>query len=231
MYYDDDDLRASPSHPGGDPGTAYLKRETGAPWLALGAGVLAALAGIAYYEKATRNTVAQRDADSAPGRTARRRRFGRYAVTGRTVTIGRPRAELYSFWRSFSNLPRFMQNVRDVQEDGDVTRWTVRGPLGRDIHLETRIVEERDGEIIAWRSTESSDIDTEGKVMFRDASAGRGTEVEAIIAYVPPAGELGRWVAKAFQAEPTLQGRRELRRFKMLMETGEIATNRNRNAA
>jgi uncharacterized membrane protein len=97
--------------------------------------------------------------------------------------------------------------------------------------VETRIVEERAGELIAWRSTEASDIDTEGRVTFRDAPAGRGAEIEAIVAYRPPAGELGRWIAKLFQAEPSLQGRRELKRFKMLMETGEIATNRNRKAA
>ena len=66
---------------------------------------------------------------------------------------------------------------------------------------------------------------------FRDAPGGRGTEVEAIIAYVPPAGELGRWVAKLFQAEPAIQGRRELKRFKMLMETGEIATSATRKPA
>jgi uncharacterized membrane protein len=92
----------------------------------------------------------------------------------------------------------------------------------------TRIVADHEGEQIAWRSTEESDIDTEGKVMFRDAPGGRGTEVEAIISYVPPAGEIGRWVAKVLQAEPALQARRELKRFKMLMEAGEIATSATR---
>jgi uncharacterized membrane protein len=149
-------------------------------------------------------------------------------VTGRTVTINRPRSELYAFWRDFSNLPDFMTNVKSVEVDGDLTRWTIAGPMGRDVRVETRIVDEREGAQIAWRSTEASDIETEGKVTFRDAPAGRGTEVEAIIAYVPPGGSLGRWIATAFQAEPRLQGRRELKRFKMLMEAGEIATNATR---
>ena len=94
-----------------------------------------------------------------------------------------------------------------------------------------RIIDDRENEQIAWRSTENSEVDTEGKVMFREAPAGRGTEVEALIAYVPPAGELGRWIAKVFQAEPAMQGRRELRRLKMLLETGEIATASNRKPA
>lgn len=162
--------------------------------------------------------------DSAPGRTSLSKRFGDYAVSGRTVTINKPRAELYAFWRDFSNLPQFMKEVEAISEDADgTTRWTVRAPAGRTVELETEIVEDRQDELIAWRSTDNSDIDTEGRVTFRDAPGGRGTEVEAIIAYKPPAGELGRIIAKLFQHEPEIQGRRELRRFKMLMETGEVA--------
>jgi uncharacterized membrane protein len=198
--------------------------------LAAGLGALAGAAALVWYEQATRNPRPRRRPDSAPGRTARQLRFGRYAVTGRTVTINRPRSEIYAFWRDFANLPRFMTHVEAVETQGDLTRWTISGPFGRDVSLATRIVDDRPGEQIAWRSTEDSDIDTEGKVTFRDAPAGRGTEVEAIVSYVPPAGEIGRWVAKILQAEPALQTRRELKRLKMLMEAGEIATGATRPA-
>jgi uncharacterized membrane protein len=197
---------------------------------AAGIGALAGAAAIVWYEQATRNPRPLRRPDSAPGRTARQARFGRYAVAGRTVTINKPRAEVFAFWRDFGNLPHFMSHVKAVETQGDLTRWTIEGPFGRDFRLETRIVDDREGEQIAWRSTEASDIDTEGKVMFRDAPGGRGTQVEAIISYVPPAGEIGRWVAKVLQAEPALQSRRELKRLKMLMEAGEIATNATRPA-
>lgn len=169
--------------------------------------------------------------DSAPGRTARRSRFGDYAVTGRTVTIHRPRQEVYEFWRNFSNLPRFMENVDKVEEEGDITHWTIRAPAGTTVTLDTRITEDRPGEQIAWRSVEGSDIRTEGKLLLRDAPAGRGTIVTAIIAWVPPAGELGQMLAKLWGREPELQTRHELKRLKMLMETGEIATARRRPAA
>ncbi|WP_375257870.1 SRPBCC family protein [Citreimonas sp.] len=196
-------------------------------------GLLAAatvgVVGLTFlYQQQTRNSVPHRPGDSAPGRTARQTRFGRYAVVGRAITIAKPRAEVFAFWRDFANLPRFMQNVRHVEQDGELTRWTIAGPMGHDVHLETRIVADRPESEIAWRSTENSEIDTEGKILFCDAPGERGTEIEAIVAYVPPMGELGRWVAKAFQAEPHLQGRRELKRLKMLMETGEIATSANR---
>lgn len=197
---------------------------TGVGWGIFGLGMVLGVAGIALYQRNTRNQVAHRPPDSAPGRTARRLGFGRYAVTGRTVTINRPREELYAYWRDFANLPRFMENVKDVAVDGDQARWTIAAPAGREVHVETRIVQEREGEFIAWQSTDASDIDTQGKVTFRDAPAGRGTEVETIVAYVPPAGEIGRLIARLFQREPGVQGRRELKRFKMLMETGEVAT-------
>ena len=189
----------------------------------LGAGALLGLL-------AARASRSQPAGDSAPGRTARGRPwFGDYAVVGRTVTINKPRAELYAFWRDFANLPRFMENVDSVRTAGDGrTEWTIRAPGGRSVAVETEVVEDREGELIAWRSTPGSQIDTEGRVTFRDAPAGRGTRVEALIAYKPPAGELGRLAAKIFQREPHIQGRRELKRFKMLMETGEVATSQMR---
>jgi len=200
------------------------------PLVALGVAALAA--GVAFAAIQVRNGRKGRPPDSAPGRTAKGRgQFGGYAVVGRTVTINKPRAELYAFWRDFRNLPRFMENVESVAVEGDRTVWTISAPMGRSVKLETEIVEERENELIAWRSVEGSEIDAEGRVTFRDAPKDRGTRVEAIVAYKPPAGELGRLVAKLFRREPEMQGRHELKRFKMLMETGEIASSDNRREA
>lgn len=194
--------------------------------------VAAAVGGAVAIAIANNNRRRSRPPDSAPGRTARQLRFGGYAVVGRTVTINKPRAELYAFWRKFDNLPRFMENVQSVtSEKAGRTTWTIAAPAGQTVEVETEIVEERENELIAWRSTPSSQIQTEGRVSFRDAPAGRGTYVEAIVAYRPPGGEVGRLIAKLFQREPNIQGRRELKRFKMLMETGEVATSENRRAA
>ncbi|WP_292037182.1 MULTISPECIES: SRPBCC family protein [unclassified Brevundimonas] len=138
------------------------------------------------------------------------------------VMINRPRFDLYAFWREFRNLPLFMPNVRSVSADG--RDWTIAGPGGFDVELETEIVEDRPGEKIAWRSTEAADVDHEGWVEFRDNAFGRGTEVRVMISYDPPAGAVGKLVAKVMQREPRIQARRELRRFKQLMETGEVST-------
>ena len=99
----------------------------------------------------------------------------------------------------------------------------VRAPAGRAVEWDAIITEDEPGERIAWASTEGADVANSGRITFRDAGA-RGTVVTATILYDPPAGIIGKVVAKMFQREPAIQARRDLRRFKQLMETGEVAT-------
>ena len=147
------------------------------------------------------------------------------SLVGRTVTINRPRAELYAYWRDFGNLASFMDNVVQVDRVDHVrSHWVVKAPAGRTVEWDAVITEDREGEMIAWQSAEDADVPNSGRIEFRDASGGRGTAVTATIVYDPPAGVIGKVVAKIFQREPAIQIRRDLRRFKQLMETGEIAT-------
>ncbi|MDB5507458.1 MAG: Polyketide cyclase / dehydrase and lipid transport [Devosia sp.] len=167
--------------------------------------------------------------DDAPKRARRDDTEGNLAIVGRSITINRPRAELYAYWRDFSNLPSFMHAVKSIRMEGsDRTVWTIKAPAGQTVEIETAVTEDVEGEVIGWDSTENSQIETKGRVTFADAPADRGTIVTAEIAYTPPAGNLGRLVAKLFMAEPNIQARHELKRFKMLMEAGEIATGDNR---
>lgn len=197
-----------------------------------GAALSAAGLGIAVGAVAVGALIGQRkgrSSDDAPGYTARRN-FGDYSVAGRTVTIRKPRSELYAFWRKFENLAGFMENLDKVEQRGPDGRavWTIKAPGGRTVDVETEIVREETGELIAWRSVEGSDIATEGRVSFADAPGDRGTRVTLIVAYQPPAGALGKAVASAFLREPQIQARHDLKRLKMLMETGEIATSATR---
>ena len=158
---------------------------------------------------------------------------GRFdAASVRAVMINRPREELYAFWRDHRNLPAFMESLKSaaVLESGR-SKWMIEGPGGSEYELVSEIVEDRPGERIAWRCTEESEIDHEGWIEFRDNRFGRGTEVRLFISYDPPAGTLGKLVAKVMQREPRIQARRELRRFKQLMETGEVSTSRAPRAA
>jgi len=146
------------------------------------------------------------------------------ALTARAVTINRPRDELFAYWRDFGNLASFMDNVVRVDVlDEKRSHWVVKAPGGKTVEWDSTITEERDGELIAWASEEGADVPNSGRIDFQDAGA-RGTVVTATILYDPPGGTIGKVIAKMFQREPAIQARRDLRRFKQLMETGEIAT-------
>lgn len=166
--------------------------------------------------------------DDAPKRAERDDRDGHLAIVGKSVTINRPRAELFAYWRDFANLPTFMNAIERVDLQGETrSSWTIKAPAGQQVKIETELVDVIENEAIGWRSVDGSQIRTNGKVTFEDAPADRGTIVTAEIGYEPPGGDLGRLIAKLFQAEPNVQARHELKRFKMLMETGEIATGAN----
>ena len=166
--------------------------------------------------------------DDAPARVSKssdvRTRVGEGSVSGHTETINRPRREIYDFWRDFSNLARVMDNVEAVTVLDDTrSHWVVSGPSGR-LEWDAVITEDEPGRRIAWRSAENADVQHSGWVEFRDAPPGRGSWVTAAIAYNPPAGIIGKAVAKLSQREPSIQARRDLRRLKQFLETGEIAT-------
>jgi uncharacterized membrane protein len=163
----------------------------------------------------------------APKWTLRDRPEGdKGALVGRSTTINLPRQDVYARWRDFTRFPDFMDNVRSVEKvDDKVSRWTIEAPGGTSVELLTELTHDIPGERIAWRSVEGSQITTAGEAIFSDAPPGRGTVVSLVMTYDPPAGALGKLVAKLFQREPAIQARRDLRRFKQLLETGEVTVN------
>ena len=151
------------------------------------------------------------------------------ALIEEAVTIDRPASELYAFWREPANLAGVMENVVSIDKLDDTrSRWTVKAPAGKDVSWESVITNDVPNRELSWQSAEGADIANSGRIRFEDAGT-RGTVVRATIAYDPPAGVVGQLVAKLFQREPRIQTRRDLHRFKQLMETGEITTSaRNR---
>ncbi|PYP78288.1 MAG: hypothetical protein DMD35_11810 [Gemmatimonadetes bacterium] len=147
----------------------------------------------------------------------------------RSVTIERPREELFAFWRDFENLPRFMEHLVSVRVESPTrTRWKARAPAGRTVEWDAEIVNEVPNEIIAWKSVGEPDVANAGSVHFSDAPGDRGTIVRVILDYEPPAGRVGAMLSHFFSEEPEHQIREDLRKFKQLMETGEITTSARR---
>lgn len=146
------------------------------------------------------------------------------ALLAETVTINRPARELFDFWRDPANLAQVMENIRAIEPiDANRSRWTVKAPAGHEVSWESVITNEVPGREITWQSAPGAEIDNSGRIEFRDAGE-RGTVVRATIAYDPPGGAIGQFIAKLFQREPRIQTRRDLHRFKQLMEAGEVAT-------
>jgi uncharacterized membrane protein len=141
----------------------------------------------------------------------------------KSIAINRSPEELYRFWRDFENLPRFMYHLESVQTSADGrSHWVAKAPAGMTVKWDAEITEDRRNEFIAWRSLEGADVDNTGSVRFERAPGGRGTIVRVDIKYNPPGGIIGAGLAKLFGEEPEQQMDDDLRRFKQVVETGEV---------
>jgi uncharacterized membrane protein len=153
------------------------------------------------------------------GRAAQKR--GIYVT--RSITVSHPVSEVYSFWHNFENLPRFMDHLESVRTlDERRSHWKARAPAGMTVEWDAEIIEDRPNELIAWRAVENADVPNAGTVRFNPAPGNRGTEITVELRYEPLAGKLGAVVAKLFGEEPGQQIDGDLRRFKQVLETGEV---------
>lgn len=200
-------------------GLTRLKRNG---WLPAGLGALLLRRGVTahcdLYEALGMNTAANRD----DTRVALRGSRGVNVLE--SVTINRPVAELYRFWRNLENLPWFMRHLESVEKVTDtISHWRAKGPAGLSVEWDAEIYNEEPDKLIAWRSLEGSDVVSAGSVNF-DAAGGRGTRVTVHLQYSPPGGKVGAAVAKWFGRDAETEIREDLRRFKQLVEAGEVPT-------
>lgn len=177
--------------------------------------VYRALGGPARLEQARRPRTA----------SAGRPRESTPAMVTRSVTISQPADTLYEAWRDPDQFSQVMGHFAEVTAvDEDHYRWTVHLPGGREVSWETRIVEAEPGERLRWETAGPSVVAHEGSVRFRPASGDRGTVVTLSVRFDPPGGPLGRALLDQLEPVPGAVAGNALRRFKSLVETGEIAT-------
>lgn len=143
----------------------------------------------------------------------------------RSITINSSRGEMFRFWRNFDNLPRFMENLESVTPiDENRSHWVAKGPGGKKLEWDAEIYNEKENQLIAWRSLSGSDITNAGSVHFEEAPGGRGTLLKVVLNYNPPGGKPAALFAKLFGQEPGQLVERNLKRLKQFIETGEIPT-------
>jgi uncharacterized membrane protein len=191
--------------------------------------MLAAAGGTLIYRGATGYcpVYAAAGVSTANGDTDTREELGGSGgiLVEEAMTINRPAAELYNFWRALENLPMFMRHLVSVHRvDPQRSHWVAKAPAGQTVEWVAEIINEIPNELIAWRTVDGSDVVSAGSVHFERAPAGRGTKVRVRMQYDPPAGKLGSVVAWMFGDEPSQTIQEDLRRFKQMMEGGEIPT-------
>jgi uncharacterized membrane protein len=161
----------------------------------------------------------------------------------KAITVLRPLEEVYRFWVDFQNMPRFMSHLDSVEStDGGRSRWRSRSDEGESMEWESEVIEQVPNEMIAWQSTLGSDVKNRGAAYFSEAPGDRGTEVRVELTFDQPGGKLGdrgtevrveltfdqpggklgSLFSKLFGEDPGTQVSRDLRRFKQILETGEV---------
>jgi uncharacterized membrane protein len=187
----------------------------------VGMVIAAAGGGLLFLGTTGKNPVAQ----AAGVHVVETRQGGRRIEIVKSMTINRPAAELFAFWRDFQHLPRIMPHLRSVDVLSERrSRWVAEAPGGFTVEWDAEIVNEKPQALIAWQSCAGSDVANWGVVRFAELSGGRGTEVKVELEYESPAGTTGAVLAKLFGKEPSQQVEDGLRRFKQMMETGEVPT-------
>ncbi len=183
-------------------------------------GILTAIAGggLAYHGATAEKSLTDKVSDAVG--------LDKALKVEKTVTIDKPAEELYNYWHDFENLPTFMKHVKSVtvSEGGKRSHWVANAPLGQEVEWDAEVIKDEPNRLIAWASIEGADVDNSGFVRFTPAPGDRGTEVKVVLEYEIAGGKLTAALAKLFGEEPEQQVGDELRRFKQLMEAGEIAT-------
>jgi uncharacterized membrane protein len=120
------------------------------------------------------------------------------ARVSKSVTVQRSPEELYEVWRDRELLPRFARE------------WGAT------------VIDDQPGERIAWRSSDHARIGHSGTVSFKPAPGDRGTELTIESRYSAPGGQIGAAALKLLGRDPATQLADELRRFKQIVETGDV---------
>lgn len=149
---------------------------------------------------------------------------GRGLRIQRSISINSSPMELYRFCREASNLPRILNYVESVTKTAErQLRWRVRGPNGHPIEWDTKIIEDRPGELVSWRSLHEAPIEHSGSIRFTPGKNSRGVIVRVEILHRP----LRRGISARLQMlwrRTDFHVSEGLRRLKAIMETGEIPT-------
>jgi uncharacterized membrane protein len=139
-----------------------------------------------------------------------------------SMTVNRPRAEVYAFWRKLENLPLFMEHLEKVTEiDNKHSHWVAKLPGGVPIEWDAEIVEEREGSFLGWNSLRGATVENAGKVEFKDVGQ-NWTELNVVISYRAPMGAAGHGLSRLLNPLVEKMVERDILSFKKYIERAVV---------
>jgi uncharacterized membrane protein len=151
-------------------------------------------------------------------------REGAGVTVDEAITVNKPIAEVYRFYRNLENHPRFIKRLKSVQAiDSKHSHWVLQAPMQKTVEWDAEITEERENHMLSWHSLPGADVTNAGTARFRELPGERGTEIHISLEYHPPGGVVGTALSKIFN---TMRQdlREDLRHLKQLLEAGEQPT-------
>ncbi len=150
---------------------------------------------------------------------------GHEALVEQTLIVNKSPGECYTFWRHLENLPKFIPAIQSIKiQDDRRSHWVMKAPVGANVEWDSEITADHPGERIAWHSAEGAALKHAGNVRFEPAPGRRGTLVRVLMHVEPAMGRASVDIAKLVGKDPNFEVRENLRRFKSLIETGEVPT-------
>ncbi|HEX6034030.1 MAG TPA: SRPBCC family protein, partial [Anaerolineales bacterium] len=147
----------------------------------------------------------------------------------KAININAPIDMVYHFWRNFENFSLFMNHVKEISVQNDISTWKVAGPMGSTVEFKSRLTQDIPNDVIAWETVPDShsQIYSSGFVRF-DENRDGSTRVTVQMTYIPPAGVAGHAVAQLFGVDPRQAMHEDLIRLKTLLEEGKTSTDETR---
>jgi uncharacterized membrane protein len=177
-------------------------------------GAAAVVAAIAAADVAASLSQSRRAARAAPD-----------IYLDRTIIVNKTPRECYDYWRDLRNIAKFTHRLEEVTPlDERRSQWIMRVRGGARLEWIVEITEDKPGERLRWKTAEDAPFKLAGAVNFETAPGGRGTFVTLGMHYHTPGGSIAAALARLLGPDPFGEVRENLRRFKQLLETGEIPT-------
>jgi uncharacterized membrane protein len=142
----------------------------------------------------------------------------------RTVTIARPRAEVFGHLHNLEHVFRNVPEIRNFRQRPDAVDFTFVSPTGAvcALHFDVYIVEAE--RYVAWHCEMNGEETAQGFIVFADAPAGRGTEVTVALWHSRSTSSSLSAALRLLVNSMDRALRKFMRTAKQVIETGHVAS-------